>query len=95
VGSKKRHSRTYSSNGASCGRASMSFIMEESKDLPMKREEVDDEPFIANNTEKVFEMAKGSISPDRTFGITDYTTKPTNNDYSPKETKTSNFGTIL
>jgi hypothetical protein len=53
-GSKKRHSRTYSSNAASGGRASMSF-MEESKDLPFKKEEVDEEPFIANNMEKVFE----------------------------------------
>ena len=50
-----------------------------------------DEPFIANNTEKVHDVAQSSISPDRTHGITDDTTKPTN-DFSPENTKTGYFG---
>jgi len=66
--------------------------MEESKDLPMKKDSGEaDEPFIANNTEKVHDVAQSSISPDRTHGITDDTTKPTN-DFSPENTKTGYFG---
>jgi hypothetical protein len=51
-----------------------------------------DEPFIANNTSKLAEVVQPSISPDR--GITDDTTKPTN-DYSPEDPKGTGYFSIL